>query len=303
MRFWAGVPGLLEVKAITQPWEAALSGRDSLAVAKLIDSLGFYGVSVSEHFLTASSQVDLTGNRWFDGSTAQAAIAGATERVVINTLLTILPLHHPVEMAKSLATVDWFSGGRAAVTFGVGWQAEEYAAMNVDFATRGRRADECLEAIFELWHAEDPEFHGEFFDFAEVKFGPKPLQSPHPPVWMGGDADRVLRRAARFADGWAPWLTAPEDIPKKLDLVFSDSAYDGREFSVFCSLGARNVGEGHEVVDAHRASRNLDAVLSELGMLAELGVTDTSVPVPPCRDRAEYEEHLAWVAEEVIPAA
>jgi len=301
MRFHVALPGCMNVPAVTQPWEPSMVGADVIATAKVVDQLGFDGVMVPEHFLTATSHLELSGNHYFDASTAQGVLVGATERVTVSSMLTILPLHHPIELAKAIATLDWLSGGRAAVTFGVGWQLEEFDAFGVDFHTRGRLADESLQAMFELWHSDDPAFHGEFFSFDGIKFGPKPIQSPHPKITLGGDAPAVLRRAARFADAWAPWLTPMEQIPGCMDQIRSSPEFDGREFGLFYSMAVLNVGEEHVIKSEHQATRDLHREVEQCGVLREMGVTDTWIAPPALRDLNEYVDHLHWVAEEVIP--
>src|SRR5215217_5614775 len=155
------------------------------------------------------NHVDTSGSHFIDATTTQAVIAGATTRIKVGSMLTLLPLHNPVVMAKAICTLDWLSGGRAAMTVGLGWQEDEYRALGVPWSERGSRMDDYLGAMLELWHSDSPRFDGEHISFADIVFEPKPVQRPHPPLWVGGDVDASLRRAARFGDGWAPWLTPP----------------------------------------------------------------------------------------------
>ena len=219
MRFAVYLPNCMHVAAITQPWEHQLTGSDIARVAQRAEQLGYSMVFLPEHFLTPASHLELSGDHYFDATTAQAFVAGATSTITIGSMVTILPLHNPIVAAKQIATLDWFSGGRAQTTVGVGWLKEEYDAIGVPFTKRGRMADEYLEAMFELWHSDSPSFDGDFVKFSDIAFGPKPISKPHPTVWMGGDADAVLRRAARFGDGWAPWLTKPDELPSKMDYL------------------------------------------------------------------------------------
>ena len=122
----------------------------------------------------------------------------------MNSGVIILPLHNPVRLAKAIATLDVLSGGRVMVTFGAGMAPGEFSALGVDFSRRGRMMDEYIQAMKVLWTADQPEFHGEFVDFADVVFEPKPAQRPHPPLFVGGRSVFALRRAARLADRWAP---------------------------------------------------------------------------------------------------
>ncbi|MCV7205719.1 TIGR03619 family F420-dependent LLM class oxidoreductase [Mycolicibacterium peregrinum] len=303
MRFTVYLPNCMHVAAITQPWEHDLGGRDIGYVARRAEELGYSMVFLPEHFLTPTSHVELSGDHYFDATTAQAYIAGATSTITIGSMVTILPLHNPIVAAKQIATLDWFSGGRAQTTVGVGWLKEEYEAVGVPFNKRGRMADEYLEAMFELWHNDSPSFDGEFVTFDDIAFGPKPISTPHPTLWMGGDADAVLRRAARFGDGWAPWLTKPDELPAKLDYLRSQPGFGDRPFSVFYSLAVLSIGQEHAIVDDPNAhfGQSAQQIIDNCNMLADRGVTDTWVNPPPLNDFNAYLDHMQWVAEEIIP--
>jgi probable F420-dependent oxidoreductase len=303
MRFAVYLPNCMHVAAITQPWEHDLGGRDIANVANRAEELGYSMVFLPEHFFTPTSHVELSGNHYFDATTAQAFIAGATSTITIGSMVTILPLHNPIVAAKQIATLDWLSGGRAQVTVGVGWLKDEFDAIGVPFNKRGRVVDESLAAMFELWHSDTPSFDGEFVKFDDITFGPKPIRQPHPIIWMGGDADAVLRRAARFGDGWAPWLTKPDELPAKLDYLRSQPGFEDRPFSVFYSLAMLSIGQEHAIVDDPNAQfgQSAQQVIDNCNMLAEYGVTDTWVNPPPLDDFNAYLDHMAWVAEEVIP--
>jgi probable F420-dependent oxidoreductase len=303
MRFTVYLPNTMHVAAITQPWEHDLTGTDIAHAARIAEQLGYSQVFLPEHFLTPTGHLEFSGNHYFDATTAQAFIAGATSTITIGSMVTILPLHNPVIAAKAIATLDWFSGGRAQVTVGVGWLKDEFDIIGVPFNKRGRIVDECLAAMFELWHSESPRFDGEFVQFGDVAFGPKPISRPHPVLWMGGDADPVLRRAARFGDGWAPWLTKPAELPAKLDYLRSQPGFDDRPFSIFYSLAVLSIGQEHAIVDDPNAQfgQSAQQVIDNCGKLAELGVTDTWVNPPPVQDFNAYLDHLQWVAEEIIP--
>src|ERR1700730_3823467 len=139
------------------------------------------------------------------------------------------------------------SNGRITVTFGVGWDAEEFDALGVPFHERGRMADEYLAAMVELWTSESPKFDGKYVSFDEIAFAPKPVQRPHLPIWIGGDADAALKRAARFASGWWPFLSPPEKIAERVEFIKGQPGYDGRPFEVMHGMATTRVGEGHRV--------------------------------------------------------
>ncbi|OBK38449.1 LLM class F420-dependent oxidoreductase [Mycobacterium sp. 1165196.3] len=303
MKFSLALPNSVRVKALTQPWELGVTGADQTVMAKRVDELGYDMIVVPEHFIVPKSHVELSGPHYFHSTVAQAFIAGATQRIRVNSFVTILPLQHPVVMAKALSTADWMSNGRITVTFGVGWDAEEFDILGVPFGERGRIADEYLAAILELWTSEAPSFDGHYVSFKDVAFEPKPVQKPHLPVWIGGDAEAVLKRAARFASGWSPFLTKPEDIPAKLDFIKSQPTYDGRDFEVVYGLGTSRVGEGHVVIDdpTQRPGMSAQEIIDQLGWFAELGVTMTGLPVPPVSDVNAYLDYAQWVIEDIKP--
>jgi probable F420-dependent oxidoreductase len=307
VKFHVVLPGCVHTPPLTQPWEHSLTGPDVVRVAQAADRLGFESLLIPEHFVVSAHHADTTGTHFLDATTAQAVMAGATTRIKLGSMLTLLPLHNPVVMAKAICTLDWLSGGRAAMTVGLGWQEDEYRTLGVPWSGRGSRMDDYLGAMLELWHSDSPRFDGEHTSFADIVFEPKPVQRPHPPLWIGGDVDATLRRAARFGDGWSPWLTPPAEIPEKLDRIRSYPEFDGRPFAVFFSLAALNIGlggDGHYARDAHAAGspQEQQRVIDECGQLAKLGVTDTWVAPPPVSGISEYLEHLQWVAECIAPA-
>jgi probable F420-dependent oxidoreductase len=303
MKFAFALPNTVRVKALTQPWELNVTGADQTLMVKRAEELGYDMIPIPEHFIVPNSHVELSGPHYFHSTAAQAYIAGATQRIRVNSLVTLLPLQHPVIMAKALSTADWMSSGRITVTFGVGWDAEEFKVLGVPFHERGRIADEYLAAIIELWTNDSPKFEGKYVAFKDLAFEPKPLQKPYLPIWIGGDAEPALKRAARFASGWSPFLTKPKDIPTKLDFIKSQPTYDGRAFDVFYGLGTSQVGEGHVVVDdpTQRPGMSGQEIIDQLGRFAELGVTITGVPIPPVKDVNAYLEYAQWVIEEIKP--
>jgi probable F420-dependent oxidoreductase len=138
----------------------------------------------------------------FDAFAYLSYLAGRTQQIRLATHVYNLGLRHPFVAARAIATLDIVSGGRAIAGVGASWLAEEWTAVGLDFATRGRRLDEALEVCRRLWTEEVVEHHGEFFDFDPVMFEPKPVQRPHPPIVVGGESKAALRRAAQHGGGW-----------------------------------------------------------------------------------------------------
>ena len=304
MRFGAYLPNMMHIPVLTQPWEWNLTAADVVRVLRLAEELDFDCGVVPEHFLIPTAHLESTGDHYFDATTAQAFLAGATTRIKLLSSVTILPLHHPVVIAKAIATLDWFSGGRSIIGVGVGWLKEEFDLLRVPFDRRGRMADEYLAAMLELWDSESPSFEGEFVSFDNVGFKPKPIQRPHPPLWVGGDADGALRRAARFGDGWIPWLTQPQDLLARVDFLRAQPGFDDRPFDICYSLAGLALGDQHVTTNDPRAKVGRDAqqIIDNCSHLKELGVTVTSVLPPPLPDCEAYLDFLRWLAADVVPA-
>ena len=303
MEFSFPVPDMLRLRATVQPCEASVTGADQTRMVRRAEELGYDMIAVPEHFIIPRSHVDLSGPHYFHAAAAQGYIAGATSRIRINSCITILPLQHPVVTAKALSTIDWMSSGRITVTFAVGWLEEEFRLLGVPFRERGRISDEYLAAIIELWTKDSPSFEGKYVSFRDVAFEPKPFQKPHLPIWMGGDADAALERAARFASGWMPFLTKPEDFPARIDFIKSRPAFKGGPFEVSYGVATSRVGEGHKVNRDPRARPGMSAqeIVDRLGWLKQLGVTISAVPIPAMQDIDAYLDYAQWVIEEIKP--
>ncbi|MBW8785376.1 MAG: TIGR03619 family F420-dependent LLM class oxidoreductase [Novosphingobium sp.] len=298
------MPHLVELKALMQPWERQVQGADQTSLAKWAEQLGYTMICVPEHHIIPRDHVELSGPFYFNSYAGMAYFAGATERIRVNSCISILPLQNSIVSAKALSTIDWMSSGRAMVTFAAGWLEEEFAILGVPFHERGAMCEEYLAAIIELWTKDDPVFEGKYVSFRDVAFEPKPVQKPHLPIWLGGDADPVLRRCGRYCSGWWPFLTKPEAIPDKIDYIKSQPDYAGKLEDVFYGFATTRVGEGHVVLDDPKVRPGMtkNEIIDRLGWFKTLGVTMSGLPVPPVRGIDEYRDYTQWVAEEIMPA-
>jgi probable F420-dependent oxidoreductase len=141
-----------------------------------------------------------------------AAAAVCTTEARLGASVFILGHRHPVVMAKMLTTIDALSSGRLICGVGVGWWKEEMEILGAPFHARGRQADEILRIFKELWTADNPAFEGEFFRFRDIGFAPKPVQKPHPPIWVGGDSAGAFRRVTTLGDGWHATSKTPAQL-------------------------------------------------------------------------------------------
>jgi probable F420-dependent oxidoreductase len=137
--------------------------------------------------------------------TLMAWIAAQTQRIRLVTAVMVVPHRPAVLAAKMLATLDVLSGGRLVVGVGAGWLQREFEALATPpFAERGAVSDEFLRAFRALWTEDSPRFEGKYTRFGDIVFAPKPVQKPHPPIWVGGESPPAVRRAVRFGDAWYP---------------------------------------------------------------------------------------------------
>jgi probable F420-dependent oxidoreductase len=303
MKYVFPMPHTTEIKHIIQPWEKAVAGPDQARLAKRAEEMGYDMIRVPEHLVIPREHVELSGAHYFHATVAQGFFAGATERIRIGTGITLIALQHPITMAKGLATADWLSGGRIEVAFGVGWLESEFEALGVDFHKRGRLADEYLAAMIALWTMDVASFEGEFVSFRDVVLEPKPVQKPHLPIWMGGDSDGALRRTARYAIGWNPFLTQPQDYPARLDFIQSQPDYRGGPFELMHNASGEKIGEGHVARggDSSSGGRDLQSLVDRVAYLKGQGVTVFSYALPAVRDIDAYLDYAQWFIEEVKP--
>ncbi len=160
--------------------------------------------------------------------TGLAFLAACTSRIRLGTGITIVPQRNPVYTAKQVADVDVLSDGRVDFGIGVGWLAEEFRALDVPWEHRGARTDDYLQVMKALWTQEVSSFKGKYYTLPEVVQNPKPVQKPHPPIYVGGETDAALKRTARFGDGWFGVKYTPETLPAQLKKLDAALAREGR---------------------------------------------------------------------------
>jgi probable F420-dependent oxidoreductase len=178
----------------------------ALQVARAAEAAGFDSVWTAEHVVLPDPQAPPSPappqTKLLDPAVALAFIAAQTRELRLATGIIILPQRNPVVLAKELASVDRLSHGRLVFGLGAGYLKPEFQALGVPFADRGRRTDEYIEAILALWTQDKPEYKGEYVAFGGIQAQPRPVQSPHPPIVVGGMSPAALRRAARYGNGW-----------------------------------------------------------------------------------------------------
>jgi probable F420-dependent oxidoreductase len=216
-------------------------------LARLAEAAGFDSILATDHVVfpdnyTSTYPYSPTGRLPFSRSSAFpdpliwiAYAAAVTTRLRFLTGVMILPLRHPLVLAKQVATLDSMSGGRFELGIGVGWLKEEFAAMGVPFERRGKRADEYIAAMRALWAGDGASFAGEFVNFQEVSSNPKP--AGHVPIVIGGHSIAAAKRAGRLGDGFFPSIGATVDTLPLLDVARRAAAEAGRDPGAIEMLG------------------------------------------------------------------
>jgi probable F420-dependent oxidoreductase len=218
----------------------------------------------------------------YDVFTYLGFLAGRTARIRFGTQVYNIGLRHPFVVARGVATLDIVSSGRVEFGIGASWLEDEWRAVGLDFGARGRRVDESLVVCQRLWTEPVVEHHGESFDFDPVMFEPKPMQSPWPPLHIGGDGPAALRRAATYGDGWIPMNHSLEEIPASAAKIARRRRELGCDDVVEITLTARQSG------------------YDDLRRLADAGVGRALVR--PWDRSSDAIEGIRRFADEILPA-
>ena len=231
---------------------------DAAVIGRRAEELGFDSLWVPEHQVvpvhTRESVPELY-SRFPDPFVTLSRVSAVTDRLKLGTAVCLVPQHHPLILAKEIASLDMYSGGRFLFGVGSGWIREEGEILGVDFDRRWTQTMEAIRAMKELWTGETSEFHGDYYDFPPVYHYPKPVSRPCPPVLLGSAAPKVFERIVADADGWIPIGATPAEIesaratldtlaeaagrdPATLQIVADDVDADRQTIADLASAGA-----------------------------------------------------------------
>lgn len=237
-------------------------------LARAADDAGYHAMACSDHVVnleTLRSPYPYTkdGSRrwatftpWLDPWVAIAAMAAVTERLRFLTNVYVLPLRNPFLVAKAVGTAAALSGNRVALGIGMGWCEEEFDLMGQPFHNRGRRADEMLDVLADLWSGRMVEHHGAHYDFDPLEMNP--ALSAAVPIYVGGTSDAALRRAARH-DGWISDLVSTDELAGFRRRIDAHRVALGREDEAFAMIGSAN-----DAIDVDGYKRVADAGVTDL---------------------------------------
>jgi probable F420-dependent oxidoreductase len=293
------------VRFILQYPEASGSGLDLLdagaipEMAAAAEAAGWSGIALTEHPAPGTRWLESGGHQSLDPFVALAAAAGATTELALVTNLSVVPYRNPLLLAKSAATLNRMSEGRFYLGAGAGYLKSEYFALGVDFEERNALFEEALEVLRLHWSGEPFTYEGRHFSARDIRALPAP-RNHSVPIWMGGNSDAALRRAARYAAGWMP-MTAPASVAKtaRTPPVTSTEQLQER-LDMLERFAGERFGElelilGYSGPSLARFEKDAERITERLGEIEELGVdwTIVSPPWTPAPGPLEWLEAFA----------
>lgn len=273
------------------------------------EAAGFDAVFVTDHPFPDDVWLRSGGHHTLDPMIALAFAASATTKLRLHTNLFILAYRNPFLSAKAVATLDALSGGRVVLGVGGGYLESEFEALGVAFEERNELTDEAIVAMKRAWTEEGVEFEGRHFRANGNTMLPRPVQRPHPPIWIGGNSKRAIRRAVDLADGWIPMVNPAKtaerrrtppletigDLERRLDYARAYTAEAGRDapLGVMFGLGSMRLFA--------TAQDPTDVLVEQAHRLAEVGVTELFTGVRPVETRAEFVAEVERMGAELVP--
>ena len=296
---------------------ALLSREDDVQFARDLERLGFDSAWTGDHVLMP------TGGQ--EGYTYLAAMAAATSRITIGARVIVLPLRHPLMNAKMATQVDIIAGGRFIYGVGIGGDyPPEFENLNVARNERGRRGNENLEIMMRLFKEDHVTYEGKYYQVHDLTLSPKPVQQPHPPIWMGGRAEGAVQRAGKYADGWFPNLNTVEGLKERVAKIHEIAEQAGRDISHFevgvvtsttiavdhATAHAEAAGRGgppgtrsstnwDEMVDRYNAHGNARDIIDFCERFAASGARTFVFNMTAGGERLQHD--IALLAADVIP--
>jgi probable F420-dependent oxidoreductase len=284
-----------------------LTVADAASLTARAEELGLDGVFVPDHILAKPATTQHYGGHWPDPFSLLAFLAGRTRRIHLGASVIVLPYRSALVAAKAAATVDQASGGRFIFGVGVGWDEAEFEDLKLPFRERGRLSDDYIRAIKAAWASDVPEYAGPYVRFSGATFSPRPVQTPHPPIWVGGSPAAVsgaaVRRCAELGDAWHPLALSLDDLEKGYATVRDLASRAGRRDTV--GLAPRNL---LDLTDTPKGSSrtafqgSVTEVAADIRRVAALGADWMTFDLPRANTQA-MTRAMERLAQEVKPAA
>ncbi len=296
----------LPVDRVKSPDEF-LTYQAVVEMTQALERAGIDAAYVTDHPAPSDKWLESGGHHSLDPFVALSFAAAATTRLKLHANIIVLPYRNPFMTAKSVASLDVLSGGRVIMGIGSGYLEGEFKALGAPFQGRGAVMDEAIEVMKKVWTGQSVAFDGKFFQSDGNTALPVPLQRPHPPIWVGGNTDRAIRRAVETCDGWSPFpvkgkfsarvrtdeIASVEDLGRKIEQARALAHEIGRTKPIDVCMTP------FALTMQSTAEPEAAPIIDGLAALAEVGVTWTSIALP-CRDRRQYLDNVDWFGREVV---
>jgi probable F420-dependent oxidoreductase len=284
--------------------EEFLSAAGIVAVAQVVERAGFNAAYDTDHPVPTGRWLDAGGHYAQDPFVILSFVAAATRRLRLQTGILVLPYRNPFITARAVNTLDVLSGGRVELGVGAGYLKGEYKALGVDFERRNEMMDEYLKALKGAWGADEFRFEGAGYSAVGNRILPRPLQQPHPPLLIGGNSKRAIRRAVELGDGWNPFFSPSSVSATTRTAVMADDMDLGRGIAYMrehCEkIGRRQPPEVIlSAVNHPDEPWNAQALLERIDKLRAMGITAVGVTIDG-RTRTQWCENAERCGAEVI---
>ena len=298
----------------------SISPRTLVKHAMKAEELGYFSIWVWDHILLGSKSVFPV----YDSMTMLTAVAASTERVRLGTGILVLSIRNPVVLSKQVSTLDNLSDGRITLGIAAGWYEREFQACGYPFDSRGRTLQTNLQIMKRLWTENGVNGTYGQYSFKNVTMEPKPVQKPHPPLWMGGYVDTVLRRVGRLADGWIAYFYTPDSFEKSWSKVLDSAKSFGKQANAFGNCDMVPIRIDRSEAEARRVTTDFITKHCDLPAWSEAtpnsAVTGTSkdcaqmiesfseagvqelVFMPAVAQLSEIGEQVEKIAKELLPS-
>jgi probable F420-dependent oxidoreductase len=273
-------------------------------VAALAERVGFDGGNVTDHPCPSARWLDSGGHYAQDPFVMLAFVAAATRKFRLQTGILVLPYRNPFITARSVATLDVFSGGRVSLGLGAGYLKGEYFALGADFERRNEIMDEYIRAMKAAWQGVEFSFKGTGYEARGARILPAPLQRPHPPLLIGGNSHRAIRRAVELGDAWCPFFTSgPVSATSRTAAMTneSDLAEGIRYLREHCERVGRDTPPKIVLSSITSTGEKLNgaALIDKIGRLRAMGVSGAAVHVEG-ETRAEWCDQAERMGADVL---
>ena len=285
-----------------------VGARAIAEMARAVEAAGFDACFVTDHPFPNDRWLASGGHHALDPFVALSFVAAATSTLRVQTNIVVLGYRNPFLLAKAATTLDVLSGGRLILGVAAGYLKREFQALGADFDARNDVADEALRAVKRAWTEDGIELIGRHFAATGNTQLPRPIQKPHPPLWVGGNSERAIRRAVELGDGWIPFptigivkervrtaeITTMEEFDKRLAYARSYAEEIGRTRPLDVSFVPFGLSmHAPESIDPSAFVENIDA-------LGARGVTWVTMNLPHTRTRAEYCDTVAKLGDQLL---